>query len=162
MTLGKSLGGGVMPISAFCSTPEIWECMMHPNPFIHTTTTGGNPLACAAAITAIQVMLRDDYATQAREKGEYMMKHLQELVHEYPDIYESITGRGLLIGQHFRTSEIGYKVSSTLFAHGVMVAGTLNNAKTIRIEPPIVISYEEIDRGLDALRMTLKEVQQTI
>lgn len=68
MTLGKSLGGGVMPISAFCSTPEIWESMMSPNPFIHTTTTGGNPLACAAAITAIQVMLRDDYATQAREK----------------------------------------------------------------------------------------------
>ncbi len=41
MTLGKSLGGGVMPISAFVSTAEIWQCMMYPNPFIHTTTTGG-------------------------------------------------------------------------------------------------------------------------
>jgi putrescine aminotransferase len=41
MTMGKSLGGGVMPISAFVSTEEIWQSMMHPNPFIHTTTTGG-------------------------------------------------------------------------------------------------------------------------
>jgi putrescine aminotransferase len=43
----KSLGGGVMPISAFCSTEEIWQCMMYPNPFIHTTTTGGGALACS-------------------------------------------------------------------------------------------------------------------
>jgi putrescine aminotransferase len=46
----KGIGGGVMPISAFCSTEEIWQCMMYPNPFIHTTTTGGGALACSAAI----------------------------------------------------------------------------------------------------------------
>jgi len=50
MTMGKALGGGVMPISAFVSTEAIWLCMMHPNPFIHTTTTGGGALACSAAI----------------------------------------------------------------------------------------------------------------
>ena len=68
MTLGKSLGGGVMPISAFVSTAEIWQCMMYPNPFIHTTTTGGGALACSAAIAGIQVMLRDDLPKQAEEK----------------------------------------------------------------------------------------------
>jgi len=56
---GKALGGGVMPISAFCSTPEIWETLMHPNPFMHTNTTGGNPLACTAAIANISVVLED-------------------------------------------------------------------------------------------------------
>ncbi len=68
MTLGKSLGGGVMPISAFVSTEEIWQCMMYPNPFIHTTTTGGGALACSAAIAGIHVMLRDDLPRQALEK----------------------------------------------------------------------------------------------
>lgn len=68
ITLGKSLGGGVMPVSAFCSTEEIWQCMMYPNPFIHTTTTGGSPLACSAAIAGIQVTLRDDLPRQAEEK----------------------------------------------------------------------------------------------
>ncbi len=61
LAVAKSLGGGVMPISAFCSTEEIWQCMMYPNPFIHTTTTGGGALACSAAIASINVVLRDDY-----------------------------------------------------------------------------------------------------
>ncbi len=68
ITLGKALGGGVMPISAFVSTEEIWQSMMYPNPFIHTTTTGGGALACSAAIAGIQVMLRDDLPRQAAEK----------------------------------------------------------------------------------------------
>lgn len=68
MTLGKSLGGGVMPISAFVSTEEIWQCMMHPNPFIHTTTTGGNALSCSAAIAGLHIALRDDFPKMAEEK----------------------------------------------------------------------------------------------
>jgi putrescine aminotransferase len=68
MTMGKSLGGGVMPISAFVSTPEIWQCMMHPNPFIHTTTTGGGALACSAAIAGLHIALRDNFPKMAREK----------------------------------------------------------------------------------------------
>ena len=59
LAVAKSLGGGVMPISALFSTEEIWQVMMYPNPFIHTTTTGGGALACSAAIVAINVTLRD-------------------------------------------------------------------------------------------------------
>jgi len=59
LAAAKSLGGGVMPVSAFCANEEIWQCMMYPNPFIHTTTTGGGALACSAAIAGINVILRD-------------------------------------------------------------------------------------------------------
>lgn len=93
MTMAKSLGGGVMPISAFVSTEEIWQCMMHPNPFIHTTTTGGGALACSAAIAAIHVALRDNYPKQAEEKGAYMMQKLQKLVKKYPQIYSHVSGK---------------------------------------------------------------------
>lgn len=162
MTLGKSLGGGVMPISAFVSTAEIWQCMMYPNPFIHTTTTGGGALACSAAIAGIQVMLRDDLPKQAEEKWKYMMDRLQTFVKKYPKIYEKVTGKWLLIGQHFTSKEIGYQVASELFKRGVLVGGTLNSAKTIRIEPPLVIDYETIDRGLTILDETLEFISTQI
>lgn len=162
MTLGKSLGGGVMPISAFVSTEEIWQSMMYPNPFIHTTTTGWWALACSAAIAGIEVMLRDDLPQQAAEKWEYMMKRLQSFVVKYPKIYESISGKWLLIGQHFTSKEIGYQVASELFHRGVLVWGTLNSAKTIRIEPPIVITYKEIDKGLNILEETLEFISNQI
>ena len=64
MCLGKSIGGGVMPLAAFVSTPKIWEVLV-PNPVIHSTTFGGNPIACAAGIAAITVTLVEDLAGQA-------------------------------------------------------------------------------------------------
>lgn len=162
MSLGKSLGGGVMPISAFCSTEEIWQCMMYPNPFIHTSTTGGGALACSAAIAAINVTLRERLWEAAAAKGEYMIPRLKALAALYPQIYREITGRGLLIGMHFQNAEIGYKVAAGLFKRGVLVAGTLTSAQTIRIEPPIVITFDQIDEVLNRLSDTLGEVCKTL
>jgi putrescine aminotransferase len=158
MAVAKSLGGGVMPISAFCSTEEIWQPMMYPNPFIHTTTTGGGALACSAAIAAIHITLRDRLWEVAAAKGEYLIPKLNALADQYPQIYEKITGKGLLVGMHFHTPETGYKVAAGLFKRGVLVAGTLTNAQTIRIEPPLVITYAQIDSMLDRLEDTLREV----
>ncbi len=162
LAVAKSLGGGVMPISAFCSTEEIWQCMMYPNPFIHTTTTGGGALACSAAIASINVILRDDFPKQAAEKGAYIMPKLQELAQRFDNIYDFVCGRGLLIGQHFKDSHVGYKVAAGLFKRGVLVAGTLTSAHTIRIEPPIVITYEQIDTVLNKLEDTLVEINKSM
>ena len=157
ITLGKSFGGGVMPVSAFCSTEEIWQVMMYPNPFIHTTTTGGGALACSAAIAAIHVTLRDRLWEQAAEKGNYLIPRLQKMAEAYPNIFAepAITGKGLLIGMHFHSTEIGYKVSAGLFKRGVLVSGTLTNAKSIRIEPPLVIKQNQMDEVLNRLEDTL-------
>jgi putrescine aminotransferase len=162
LAVAKSLGGGVMPISAFCSTPEIWQIMMDPNPFIHTTTTGGGSLACSAAIAAINVTLRDRLWEVAAAKGDYLMPKLQAFAERYPQIFHNITGKGLLIGMHFRDAAIGYKVAAGLFKRGVLVAGTLTSAHTIRIEPPLVITYEQLDALLNRLEDILAEVAQTL
>ena len=162
LAVAKALGGGVMPVSAVCTTEEIFKPMMYPNPFMHTTTTGGGALACSAAIAAINVTLRDDLPRQAAEKGAYIIPRVQELADRYPGIYKSVTGRGLLIGQHFQSPELGYMVASGMFKRGVVVAGTLTSAQTIRIEPPLVISYAEIDEGLNRLADTVAEVAKTI
>ncbi len=162
LAVAKSLGGGVMPIGAVCSTEEIWQPMMYPNPFIQTTTTGGGPLACSAAIASIHVILRERLWEQAAAKGDYIIPRLQSLAEQYPQIYTGITGKGLLIGMHFHDPEVGYKVAAGLFKRGVLVAGTLTSAQTIRIEPPLVITYEQIDMMLDRLSDTLTDVAKTL
>jgi putrescine aminotransferase len=140
-----------MPVSAVTTTEEIFKPMMYPNPFMHTTTTGGGALACAAAIASINVTLRDRLWEGAAAKGSYLREKVDELAVEFPQIYQKVTGRGLLIGQHFHTPELGYKVAAELFKRGVLVAGTLTSAQTIRIEPPLIISQQEIDEGLNRL-----------
>jgi putrescine aminotransferase len=161
LTSAKALGGGVMPIGAFMSTPKIWS-VMNSNPFIHTTTTGGNPLACAAAIAAINVTLEERIPEQAAEKGDYFISRLQEIAARHDDVYTNITGKGLLIGQHFVNDDIGYAVASGLFKRGVLISGTLNNSRVIRIEPPVVITYEEIDAILNRLEDTLQELHCSV
>jgi len=162
LTVAKSLGGGVMPISAVTTTEEIFHPMMYPNPFMHTTTTGGGALACSAAISAIHVTLREKLWEQAAEKGAYLMPKLENFVVQYPNIFEKITGKGLLIGMHFKNPENGYKVASGLFKRGVLVAGTLTSAQTIRIEPPLVVIYEQIDALLNRLSDVLKEINSVM
>lgn len=162
LAIAKSLGGGVMPISAVCTSEEVFQPMMFPNPFMHTTTTGGGALACSAAISAIHVTLRERLWEQAAAKGEYLIPKLHELAARYPQIYESITGRGLLIGMHFRDAEIGYKVAAGLFKRGVLVAGTLTNAQTVRIEPALIVTYAQLDSLIERLIDTVQEVAGTV
>ena len=83
MCLGKSIGGGIMPLSAFISTPEIWEVLI-PNPIIHSTTFGGNPMACVAGIAAIQVTLEEDLPGQAATKGDYLLRELGSAAGQVP------------------------------------------------------------------------------
>lgn len=157
MTLGKALGGGVIPMAAFIASPKIWK-VMEPNPFMHTSTTGGNPLACSAALAYINVMLKEDLPRQAAEKGDYIMAKLEEFKTKYPTILEGYRGKGLLIAMEFVTDEIGYKVASGLYHRKVLTAGTLTNAKAIRIEPALNIPMELVDEILNRLEDTFKSI----
>ena len=157
MCLGKSLGGGVMPLSAFVSTPTIWECLV-PNPVIHSTTFGGNPLACVAGIAAIHVTLEEDLPGQAAQKGELLTRELRRLQTRYPGVMSEIRGRGLLLGLEFPSDEIGYRFAAGLFRRGVLVAGTYSKARTVRIEPALGIPNEKLAEVLSRIEDTLKEI----
>jgi putrescine aminotransferase len=157
LCLGKALGGGVMPLSAFMSTPEIWK-VLEPNPFIHSSTFGGNPLACAAGIAAVNVTLEEDLPAQAAATGEYVLGELRRLQRRYSEHLMDVRGLGLLIGLEFVDDEFGYSVAAGLFKRGVLVAGTLLNAKTIRIEPALNIPRSLVDELLGKLDETLREL----
>ncbi|MGH9316403.1 MAG: aminotransferase class III-fold pyridoxal phosphate-dependent enzyme [Thermoanaerobaculia bacterium] len=160
MCLGKALGGGVMPLSAFISTPKIWN-VLESNPFIHTSTFGGNPLACAAGIAAVNVTLEENLPKQADRKGKYLLGQLIALQMNFDRIIRRASGKGLLLGLEFANKEIGYKVVAGLFRRGVLVAGTLTNSKVVRIEPALNIPDPLIGKVLDALEDTLKEIDET-
>ena len=107
MSLGKAFGGAVMPIGAFISTKEIWEEMI-PNPFLHTTTFGGNPIACAAAIAAINVTLEERLPEQAAEKGKYFIPKLKDVTRMLYDLVGSLDiHTSLVISGGL---EVGYKI----------------------------------------------------
>jgi putrescine aminotransferase len=157
MCLGKSLGGGVMPLSAFIATAEIWEVMI-PNPIIHSTTFGGNPLACAAGIAALEVTLDEDLPGQAATKGAMMLSELRKLQTRYPSLIKDVHGKGLLIGLELHQQEIGWKVASGLFQRGVLVAGTYANARVIRLEPALGIDRKLLEEVLNRLEDTMKSI----
>src|SRR5512134_2781474 len=93
LCLGKALGGGVMPLSAFISTPLIWK-VLEENPFIHTSTFGGNPLACAAGIAAVTVTLEEDLPGQAEETGDYLLGELRRLQKRFAHHWKAVRGLG--------------------------------------------------------------------
>ena len=161
MCMGKAIGGGVMPLSAFIAPAKIWEVMI-PNPIIHSTTFGGNPIACAAGLAAIAVTLEEDLPGQAAAKGEFLLKELASLQARYPQILADAHGRGLLLGMEFPTDPIGWKCASGLFKRGVLVAGTYSRARTIRIEPALGIPIDLLKEMLNRLEDTFREMAKTM
>ena len=159
MTMGKALGGAVIPCGNIIATPDVYECMFE-NPYMHSTTFGGNPMATSAAIAAMHATLEEDIPAQARDKGAYLKGKVEALAADYDDLFTEIRGLGMLIGLQFKSTEIGYAVSQDLFARGVLVGGTLFNAHTFRLEPPAVITYEQMDQVVERLAQALAGVRE--
>jgi putrescine aminotransferase len=155
--VAKSLGGGVMPVGAIIGRAHVWKAL-EPNPFLHTSTFGGNPLACAAAIASLHVILRERLWEAAERKGARIMDALEQLRARYPKVLTRVQGKGLLIGMVFPDNETGYKVSAELFRRGVLVAGTQIAATTVRIEPALTIPDDLIDEVLVRLDETFAAV----
>ena len=126
---------------------------------MHTTTFGGNPLACAAAIATINVILEERLCERAKTIGDIFLAKLKSTIKPYsPHVVLDARGKGLMIALEFPDTDIGFRVSKGLFREKILVAGTLVNAKTIRIEPPLNITLEQVDNVINALGKVLKEI----
>jgi putrescine aminotransferase len=150
LCLAKALGGGVMPIGCFMATPKLWKAL-EPNPSIHNSTFGGNPLACTAASACIEVLQEEHLPARATVMGNYFMTKLRELQENYPQYVSDVRGMGLLIGFEFTTQEIRMAVQAELWQRGVLVAGTMNSNRTIRVEPPLIITEAQINLMVSTL-----------
>ena len=152
MTLAKGLSGGVMPIGAYVARPDIWKAAYAQRPLAHTSTFGGNPLACAAALAALAVLEDENLVANARVQGERLLLGARAIATEYPSVVREARGLGLLCGVELRSEGYAGTIVPEMLRRGVTAAWTLNMQRVIRLEPPLVVRAEEIDRGLEALR----------
>jgi len=144
MTLGKALGGGVMPIGAFIARPRYWT-MFEENPLIHSSTFGGGPAACAAGLAAIEVLEGEDLPARASMNGTIFRTRLRAIAQRHPGIMEEVRGRGLMTGVSFANSDVGGLVIAGLAQRRVLTAYTLNNPRVVRLQPPLNIPLEVLD-----------------
>lgn len=172
MCVAKSFGGGIMPLAAYSTSKRVWESAYGSldKATLHTSTFGGNSRAAAAGIAALEVIYQEDLAGQADEKGHYLRDKLLELKKQYPFI-KDVRGRGLMLGLEFAQPEnnllnkitggalekaaheyLGSLIAGELMnKYYIITAYTLNNPNVIRLEPPLTVSYSQLDRMIDAL-----------
>ncbi|MFJ3907234.1 ornithine--oxo-acid transaminase [Streptomyces sp. 2132.2] len=147
--LGKALGGGVVPVSAVIADRDVLGVF---RPGEHGSTFGGNPLACAVALEVIAMLRTGEYQQRAAELGDHLHRELNLLVGG--GAVTAVRGRGLWAGVDIDPAHgTGRQISEALMERGVLVKDT--HGSTIRIAPPLVISKEDLDWGLDQLREVL-------
>jgi len=157
LILGKALSGGVLPVSAVLSSHEV---ILTIKPGEHGSTFGGNPLACAVARAAVQVLLDEKLAERAERLGRIFRSELEAL---NSPIVEKVRGKGLLnavvIRPHGKNEKgnpkTAYDLCHELADHGVLAKQT--HVHTIRFAPPLVITEAELQRGLSVIKQVISK-----
>ena len=149
ITVAKAFGGG-LPLGGFVSTEEIFATFLDP-PLTHLTTFGGNPVSCAAAAAAFDVIEREGLVERSRKLGEYLRAGLREVLEAHPDTIVGVRGIGLWCAFDVHPPDMAMQLVSEMGRRGVVVGSMLNSGGTVRVAPPLVIRRIEIDRFMEAL-----------
>jgi putrescine aminotransferase len=158
LVLAKSLGGGVMPIGATMGTPWVWEPLIQ-SPLIHTSTFGGNELACAAGRAALALLQQERLAEKAEADGAYFLEGLRTLAGQYPEVIREVRGQGLMIGISTQSQDISQLLIASIIQQQVLFAFALNKPDVLRVEPPLVIPRDVIDEVLCRLGQALADTR---
>ncbi len=151
LMLGKALGGGLLPVSAFLAREDV---MAQFTPGDHGSTFGGNPLSAAVGLAALDLLEREQLSMRVAESGEYLMARLKQLKH--PAITE-VRGRGLLIGVEIAPGFASARaVCEKLMEEGVLTKDT--HGTVVRLAPPLVIDRAQIDAAVNAFVRALQSL----
>ena len=161
MALAKALGGGIMPIGSFTATPEVWAGLIE-SPFLHTSTFGGNQMACVAGLATLKVIEEEDLLNRGASAGAYLKKGLEEVQKDYPLVIKDVRGRGMMLGIELTKEGAGGMLMSLMIDSNILVAYTLNNPKVIRMEPSLTMPIEVIDQVLTAFRNAIQQTNAVI
>lgn len=149
--LGKALGGGLLPVSAFLADRRVMDVF---RPGDHGSTFGGNPLAAAVALEALDLVEELDLAGRATQLGAHLLERLRTL--QIPAVRD-VRGRGLLVGIELDPALAdAHTVCLKLLERGVLSKDT--HGTVIRIAPPLIIEQAQLDEGIDRIVATLREV----
>ncbi len=149
--LGKALGGGILPVSMFLARSDVMDVF---SPGDHGSTFGGNPLAAAVGLAALNVLVEEKLVERAKKLGEYFQAHLKSI---HSPLIKAVRGMGLLIGVEIDASVPAHDVCLRLLQHGVLTKDT--HGTVIRLAPPLVVTEEQIDTVISALKHVLHEME---
>jgi ornithine--oxo-acid transaminase len=155
LVLGKALSGGVMPVSAVLARDEI---MLTIKPGEHGSTFGGNPLACAVATAALQVVLDERLAENAARLGVLFRERMRRLGEVHPELIESVRGKGLLNAVVIRDtpqSSTAWSLCMKLAENGLLAKPTHGNI--IRFAPPLVMTEAQMDASCRIIETTVQD-----
>ncbi|MCX5869064.1 MAG: aspartate aminotransferase family protein [Deltaproteobacteria bacterium] len=154
MTLAKALGNG-LPIGAMVTTKRIAAAF---TPGSHASTFGGNPVASAAAVATMKVMLADGFLAEVHAKGQYLQEQLQDLAARFPALATEVRGLGLIQGLVLTEDgvEKGGAIVTKMFEKGCLINFAGNVA--LRFLPPLIVSREEIDQMIQLLAEVFGEI----
>jgi putrescine aminotransferase len=157
LAVGKSLGGGMVPIGALIAKKNLWK-RFSLSFTMSASSFAGNTLACRAALTTIEILQQDDLLAECKRKGEVLTQKLEELIVKYPDILKDVKGKGLLLGLEIVDPTNAFELSKEMIRQGVIVLPAFGNQSIIMIEPPIIISFEQIQAVLAAFDTACKGI----
>jgi len=149
LILGKALGGGLLPVSAFLSSKEV---MNHFNPGSHGSTFGGNPLAAIVASKALDLLFEDNLIENSKVMGAYLKEKLSEMNHSF---IKEIRGKGLWIGVDLDQGVSAKKICISLMDEGILAKET--HETVIRFAPPLSIRKDDIDWALEKINKVFQE-----
>ncbi len=150
LILGKALGGGLIPVSAFLAREEVMDAF---KPGDHGSTFGGNALAAAVGYAALGVLVDEKLADRAAVMGDYLLQGLRSIS---SPVVKDVRGKGLLVGMELDTKRVGARAFvETLLRHGVLSKDT--HGTVARFAPALIVEREEIDWGVDRIRDALRE-----
>jgi len=152
LILGKALGGGLLPVSAFLARREVMEVFQ---PGDHGSTFGGNPLAAAVALEALNIIEQEKLAERAMELGEYFLDRLKGIS---SPLIKEVRGKGLLIGVEVHPERIAARrVCEALMTQGILSKET--HDAVIRFAPPLVVAREQLDWAAERISQVFKELE---
>lgn len=161
LTLAKALGGGVMPIGAFVARPHLWEAFSQ-DPYLHSSTFGGNPSACAAGVATLRVLVEENLPERAARMGEVLLAGLREVAARHPRWVRDVRGKGLLVGVEFTDPDVALLASAEAIARGVIFFFSLNRPEVVRLAPPLIVERQHIERACAVLDEALRAVAETL
>ena len=157
MLVGKGLSGGVVPVAAVLSRAEVYEPFGR-DPFLHSSTFAGSPLACAAALAAVHAIRDENVVPRAAALGAELLDRVRTECERWPGMVAEVRGRGLLIGIEFAGDGVLGEVVLELVDRGVLVNHSLNAARVLRLTPPALLTQAEVEMFTVALRAALEAV----
>lgn len=157
LLVGKSLGGGVMPIGAVIAHRRWWGSFGYS--FGMSSSSGaGNAPACAAAVATLDLLEREKLCEKAAAHGERLFGCLQALAKQYPGIVTGASGRGLLAALHTDSMKSATEIVMQCIQRGVLVMNAFGDRTRILIEPPLCITVDQLDTALFAIEAAVAHV----